>query len=94
MFILDEIACALESVEMFVEEKVDRMLDPTSPLFRHSSSSDTLEPTDETEDDYEETKSMNEYKSPEDFDEYLREGAMGALFPCGVPESIKRGREK
>lgn len=75
MFILDEIACAVESVGMFVEEKVNTLRDSST----WGSSDDIV-----TERDVEE----------DDFDRYLRDCATGVLFPCGVPESIKKEREE
>lgn len=78
MFILDEIACAVESVGMFVEEKVNTLRDPSS----WGLSDDVV-----TEEDMEDVEE-------DDFDRYLRDCATGVLFPCGVPESIKKEREE
>lgn len=76
MFIFDEIACAIESVGMFVEEKVDTLRDPST---WGGNNEEVVVPNTEEE---------------SDFDKYLRDCANSVLFPCGVPESIKKERER
>lgn len=80
MFILDEIQCVVEEALMFVEEKV--ALWQEERAIKRMIRSEDEQGADENAVEEDEI----EDESLDDFDEYLRECALGVLFPFGMPK--------
>lgn len=86
MFILDEIECFFEEIGLAVEEKISMLQDSTS-WSRGSS-------TDEEESESEDMEDQEEDDSLDDFNEYLRECAMGMLFPFGSQDNGEHPKDE